>query len=85
MVLHLPRRTLSRDGRVVEMRKQHTPIDALILDQKNLLGFSIQRIAIGQRKVWRVLDMEKHQFRDYRTKFNAEQAICAVVKQAMQG
>jgi hypothetical protein len=67
------------------MRKQHTPIDALILERKDLLGFSIQRIAIGQHKVWRVLDMEKHQFRDYRTRFNAEQAICAVVKQAMQG
>jgi len=67
------------------VKKEHTPIDALILERKDLLGFSIQRIAIGQRKVWRVLDMEKRQFRDYRTRFNAEQAICAVVKQAMRG
>lgn len=67
------------------MRKQHTPTDALILERKDLSRFSIQRIAIGDRKVWRVLDTEKREFRDYRTKFNAEQAICSVVKSVMVG
>ena len=67
------------------MRKQHTPTDALILERKDLSRFCIQRIAIGDRKVWRVLDAEKREFRDYRTKFNAEQAICAVVKSVMVG
>jgi hypothetical protein len=65
------------------MRKVHTAIDQLILDTKDLSRFSIARLE--DEKCWIVCDEKTGDLRKYRTKFNAEQAICAVIKFAMSG
>ena len=64
------------------MRKVHTEIDQLILETKDLSRFSIARLE--NEKCWIVCDQHTGDLRKYRTKFNAEQAICAVVKFAMK-
>ncbi len=64
------------------MRKVHTAIDQLILDTKDLSRFSIARLE--DEKCWIVCDEQTGDLRKYRTKFAAEQAICAVVKAAME-
>jgi hypothetical protein len=51
------------------------------LDTKDLSRFSIARL--GDERCWIVCDEQTGNLRKYRTKFNAEQAICAVVKAAM--
>ena len=65
------------------MRKIHTAIDQLILDTKDLSRFSIARLK--DENCWIVCDQKNGDLRKFRTKFNAEQAICAVVKYAMDG
>ena len=64
------------------MRKVHTQIDQLILDSKDLSRFSISRLE--DERCWIVCDEQTGDLRKYRTKFNAEQAICAVVKASMK-
>lgn len=68
------------------MRKIHTPIDQLILETKDLSAFQIRRVVNESDNHWEVSDMRegKNYVRKYRTKFNAEQAICAVIKFAMK-
>lgn len=63
------------------MSKVHTPIDQLILDIKDMSRFSIARLE--DEKCWIVCDEKTGDLRKYRTKFNAEQSICAVIKSAM--
>ena len=64
------------------MKKVHSHIDQLILDTKDLSMFQIGRVVVESEKVWQVYDLRegKNCVRFYRTKFNAEQSICAVVK-----
>jgi hypothetical protein len=64
------------------MRKVHSEIDQLILEHKDLFRFSITRLE--DEKCWMVFDQKTGDLRKYRTKFIAEQAICAVIKTAME-
>lgn len=68
------------------MRKVHTGIDQLILETKDLSVFPIRRVVTDTEKYWEVSDLRegKNYVRKFRTKFNAEQAICAVVKASMK-
>lgn len=66
------------------MKKQHTPIDQLILEMKDLSMFPIERIITADEKYWLVTDLRNGQTRHYKTKYNAELAICSVVKWAMK-
>jgi hypothetical protein len=71
-----------RLGEVVIVSKVHTEIDQLILDTKDLSRFSIARLK--DENCWIVCDEQTGDLRKYRTKFNAQQAICAVVKATME-
>ena len=67
------------------MKKVHSAIDQLILDTKDLSMFPIRRVISESGKGWEVSDLRegKNSVRVYRTKFNAEQAICSVIKFVM--
>ncbi|CAB4134759.1 hypothetical protein UFOVP1226_35 [uncultured Caudovirales phage] len=68
------------------MKKQHTPINQLILDTKDLSMFPIERIITADDKCWRVVDLRGTECKTYtyKTKHNAELAICAVIRLAMK-
>jgi hypothetical protein len=65
------------------MKKTHTPINQLILDTKDLSLFPIKRIINGDVKYWEVTDLRNGRKMQYKTKRNAELAICSVIKFAM--
>ena len=65
------------------MKKQHTPINQLILDTKDISMFPITRITIGDAKYWLLTDLRNGQTRHYKTKHTAQLAICAVIRTAM--
>jgi len=60
-------------------RKQHSQINKLILANKNVSMFPIQRVACG----WQVTDGRNGDMRVFRTRHEAELAICSVVRHAM--
>lgn len=68
-------------------KRVHTGIDQLILETKDLSVFPIRRVVTESQKYWEVSDLREgnNYVRQYRTKFNAEQAICAAIKFAMAG
>jgi len=68
------------------MKKQHTPINQLILETKDLSMFPIERIVSADNKCWRVTDLRGIECTTYtyKTKHNAELAICAVIRSAMK-
>ena len=66
------------------MKKPHTPINQLILATKDLSRFPIARIIHRDYKCWQVTDALTGDVRRYKTKRDAEVAICSVVRQAMQ-
>ena len=60
-------------------RKKHSPINELILFGLDLSMFPIQRVASG----WQVTDKRSGDVRVFRTRYEAELAICSVVRYAM--
>jgi ribosomal protein L7/L12 len=68
------------------MSKVHTAVDQLILETKDLSMFPIKRVVTEFEKYWEVTDLRKAVYTQrYRTKFGAEQAVCAAIKTAMAG
>ena len=65
------------------MKKQHSTINQLILETKDLSSFPITRVVTESGKYWRVLNNQTGTVCDYRTKFAAEIAICSVVRRVM--
>ncbi len=63
------------------MRRVHSQIDQLILDSKDRSRFGVVRLE--KKKCWLVCDGLTGEMRTYRTKFDAEQAVCVVIKAAM--
>ncbi len=63
------------------MKKVHTAFNRLVLDTKDLSMFPIKRVVTESEKYWEVTDLRKgkNYVRKYRTKFNAELAICSLV------
>jgi hypothetical protein len=60
-------------------RKQHNLTNQLILASKDVSMFPIQRVASG----WQVTDKRSDDVRVFRTRYEAELAICSVVRYAM--
>ena len=62
-------------------KKVHTAFNRLVLDTKDLSMFPIKRVVAESEKYWEVTDSRngKNYVRKYRTKFNAELAICSLV------
>ena len=68
------------------MKKVHSAINRLILDEKDLSYFPITRvISEGGEKFWQVENKWDSCGRKtwYRTKFNAELAICCRIRKIM--
>lgn len=65
--------------------KSHTAINQLILDTKDVAMFPIVRVNTGTEKYWQVTDLRSGSVRRYRTRFEAETAVCSVIKFAMEG
>ena len=63
------------------MRKVHTAFNRMVLETKDLSMFPIRRVVTDTEKYWEVSDLRKgkNYVRKYRTKFEAELAICSVV------
>jgi hypothetical protein len=66
------------------MKRNHTPINQLILETKDLSMFTIERIITADAKYWLLTDLRTKSTRNFKTKYNAELAIVAVVKWAMK-
>ena len=66
------------------MKRQHTPINQLILDTKDISMFPIERIITADEKYWLVTDLRTGATRQYKTKYNAELAIVLVIRSAMK-
>jgi hypothetical protein len=67
-----------------EVMKRHSKINQLILTHKDLTMFPIVRVNDGTDKYWQVTDVRSGSVRRYRTRFEAETAICSVVRFAME-
>jgi len=65
------------------MKKQHTPINQLILETKDTSMFTIERIITADAKYWLLTDLLTGSTRNFKTKYNAEIAIISVIKYAM--
>jgi hypothetical protein len=65
------------------MKKQHTPINHLILANKDTSMFTIERIITADAKYWLLTDLRTGSTRNFKTKYNAELAIVSVIKYAM--
>ncbi len=72
-----------REG-IGEVMKRHSEINELILTEKDLTMFPIVRVNNGTEKYWQVTDLRSGVVRRYRTRFEAETAICSVVRFAME-
>ena len=65
------------------MQNQHSAINQLILESKDLSMFPITRVVTESGKYWRVVNNQTGTVCDYRTKFAAQTAICSVVRRMM--
>ena len=65
--------------------KRHSEINELILTHKDLTMFPIVRVNHATGKSWKVTDLRSGSVRHYRTRFEAEVAICSVVRFVMEG
>ena len=74
-------RTL-REG-IGEVMKRHNQINQLILTGKDVAMFPIVRVNNGTEKYWQVTDLRSGDARRYRTRFEAETAICSVIRLTM--
>jgi hypothetical protein len=62
-------------------KRVHTQFNRFVLETKDLSMFPIKRVVTESEKYWEVADLRKgkNYVRKYRTKFNAELAICSLV------
>jgi hypothetical protein len=69
----------SREG--IMAKRVHTQFNRFVLETKDLSMFPIKRVVTESEKYWEVSDLRKgkNYVRKYRTKFQAELAICSVV------
>lgn len=69
------------------MARKHSPLNQLIVDQKDLSMFPIVRVNEGTAKYWQVTDLRPGSsygsMRRYRTRLQAEEAICSVVRRSV--
>jgi len=70
-------------------RRKHSAINELILFGLDLSMFPIERIVTPTEKFWQVTDLRAGRtngdVRKFRTRFDAEVAICSVVRYTMEG
>ena len=66
-------------------KRVHTQFNRFVLETKDLSMFPIKRVVTESEKYWEVTDLRKgkNYVRKYRTKFNAELAICSLVASAI--
>jgi hypothetical protein len=70
-------------------RRKHSPMNELILFGLDLSMFPIERVITPTEKFWQVTDLRAGRtngdVRKFPTRFDAELAICSVVRYAMEG